>query len=235
MIHLKCSSSDVAKFCLLSGDPGRAELMAKKFFSNAKVINKHRGLLAYTGRYKNIPVSVFTTGMGCPSASIVVEEMSRLGVKYIIRVGTCGGVQKKINPGDYIIPEKAIPLIGLLNVYGIKNKPQTPDNDIFNKLVKSAESLVDYSQQIHKGTICTSDAFYKEVEQARKWEHRGVLAFEMECAGIFALAKLRKIKAGAILTATGNILYGIQVMETTEIKKAIDRMCLIALEVIIKL
>ena len=248
MIHLKCKSSEVAKFCLLPGDPCRAELIAKKYLSNYRVINKHRGLFAYTGKWKNIPVSVFTTGMGCPSAGIVVEEIAKLGVKYIIRVGTCGGVQKKINPGDYIIPDKAIPLIGLLKVYGIKYTPQFPDSDIFNILIKSVENFVNRDttqprwvpvfstkkegQSLWTGTICTSDAFYKEVEQARKWESKGVLAFEMECAGIFALAKLRRIKAGTILTATGNILYGRQVMETPAIKKAIDRMILIALEAI---
>lgn len=232
MIHLKCKSSDVAKWCLLPGDPARAEFIAKKFLSKVKIINKHRGLLAYTGKWRNIPVSVFTTGMGCPSAAIVVEEIIKLGAKYIIRIGTCGGVQKKIQPGDYIIPEKAIPLVGLLNVYGIKNKPQTPHPDIFSKLMGTVPIFRRKMGLSHfwVGTICTSDAFYKEIEQARKFENKGVLAFEMECAGIFALANLRKVKAGAILTATGNILYGTQVMETREIKKAIEKMILIALE-----
>lgn len=242
MIHLKCKQTDVAKWCLLPGDPARAEFIAKKFLSKVKIINKHRGLLAYTGKWRNIPVSVFTTGMGCPSAAIVVEEIIKLGAKYIIRIGTCGGVQKKIQPGDYIIPEKAIPLVGLLNIYGIKNEPQKPNSNIFNRLVKIAagfrhrEVVAGFSlrssgtQRSWVGTICTSDAFYKEIEQARKFENKGVLAFEMECAGIFALANLRKIKAGAILTVTGNILYGTQVMETREIKKAIEKMILIALE-----
>jgi purine-nucleoside phosphorylase len=205
-------------------------MIARKYLSNAKVISKHRGLLAYTGKWRNIPVSVFTTGMGCPSAGIVVEEIIRLGVKQMIRIGTCGGVQKEILPGDYVIPDKAIPLVGLLDVYNIKKTAQTPDNRIFKKIVETS-----VKNKYHIGTICTSDAFYKEVEQARKWKSKGVLAFEMECAGIFALAKLRKVKAGCILTATGNIIYGKQVMETPSIKKSIENMVLIALETIKKI
>lgn len=227
MIHLKCRQTDIAKFCLLPGDPARAELIVKKYLSKSKIINKHRGLVSYTGKWNNIPVSIVTTGMGCPSAAIVVEELAKLGVKYIIRIGTCGGVQKNIIAGDLIIPDKAIPLIGLLKIYGIKYTPQFPDSDIFNILIKSASSLVNVKYWI--GSVATSDAFYKEIEQAKEWKSKGVLGFEMECAGIFALANLKKIKAACILTATGNILYGKQVMETKKIKEAIEKMILIAL------
>lgn len=231
-IHLKIKPEDLSPFVLLSGDPGRTEMVAKEFLTSAKMINNFRGLLSYTGKFKGLRLSVVTTGMGCPSAAIVVEELINLGAKILLRIGTCGGVQKKVNPGDLIIPNSAVPLVGLLKNYRLETKITKPNNAITKKLVeKTSETGISY----WVGPICTSDAFYQEKKEAKEWESKGILAIEMECAGIFALAKLHKIKAGAILTATGNILYGRQVMETKTIKKSIATMIKIALETFLSL
>ncbi|HCJ67326.1 MAG TPA: hypothetical protein DHV62_08410 [Elusimicrobia bacterium] len=229
-IHLKIKPQNLSPTVLLSGDPGRTKMVAEKFLTATKMINDFRGLLAYTGKYENVPVSVVTTGMGCPSAAIVIEELVNLGAKILIRIGTCGAVQKRIKPADLIIPNSAVPLVGLLKNYHLLTKITKPNNSITRKLTeKTIESGIIY----WVGPICTSDAFYQEKKEAKEWEDKDILAMEMECAGLFALAKLRKVKAGAILTATGNILYGQQVMETKEIKKSISIMCKIALETII--
>lgn len=229
-IHLKIKLKDLSPTVLLSGDPGRTKMVAEKFLTSAKIINDFRGLLAYTGKFRGLPLSVVTTGMGCPSAAIVVEELATLGARILIRIGTCGAVQKKINPGNLIIPNSAIPLVGLLKSYRLSQRKTKPDLEVMKKLVeKTSETGISY----WVGSICTSDAFYQEKREAKEWESKGILALEMECAGLFALAKLRKVKAGAILTVTGNILYGQQVMETKEIEKSINIMCKIALETIL--
>jgi len=228
-IHLKIKPQDLSPAVLLSGDPGRTKMVAQKFLTSTKIINYFRGLLAYSGKFKNVPVSVVTTGMGCPSAAIVIEELVMLGAKTLIRIGTCGGVQKKINPGDLIIPDSAIPLVGLLKSYQLNLRKTQPNSALMKNLVEKAR---EFPVKTWTGAICTSDAFYQEKKEAKEWEPKGILAMEMECAGLFALAKLRKVKTGAILTATGNILYGRQIMETKEIEKSIKTMCEIALETI---
>jgi len=231
-IHLKIKPKDLSTVVLLSGDPDRTKIVAEKFLTSVKIINDFRGLLAYTGKFKNVPVSVVTTGIGCPSAVIVLEELVSLGAKILIRIGTCGGVQKKIKPGDLIIPDSAIPLVGLLKSYQLNLRRTPPEIALMKNLIEKAK---DFPPRTWVGPICTSDAFYQEKKEAKEWKSKGILAMEMECAGLFALAKLRKVKAGAILTATDNILYGRQVMESKEIKKAINTMCKIALETILSL
>src|ERR687897_2929324 len=90
-IHVRAEPGDFAESVLLPGDPLRAKYIAENFFEDAKLVTEERGMLGYTGTYKGEPVSVQATGMGCPSASIVAEEVIQLGAKNLLRVGTCGG------------------------------------------------------------------------------------------------------------------------------------------------
>ena len=230
--HLKCQPTDIAPYALLPGDPGRAKMVAEKYLKSARLVNDFRGLLSYTGEYNGIPVSVITTGMGCPSACIILEEMKMLGVKTVIRIGTCGAVQKDISPGKIIIPNGAVPLCGILKTYDLSPLPPVPNYTVLRAIVDSAYAL---KKEYSVGIIATSDAFYREITQAREWEDKGVLAFEMECAGLFSLGLVRGIRVGAVLAATGNILYGEQVMETEEIAVAIENEILIALNAVKRL
>ena len=230
--HLKCQPGDIAQYALLPGDPGRTRMIAEKYLKDARLINDFRGLVAYTGKYDDIPVSVVTTGMGCPSAGIVLEEMKMLGVETVIRIGTCGAIQKTIPPGRIIIPSGAVPLCGILRAYDLELLPPVPDYTVLRAIVDAAQAL---KKACSVGIIATSDAFYREIPQAREWENKSVLAFEMECAGLFALGLVRGIKVGAILAATGNILYGEQVMETEEIALAIEDEIQIALDAVKRL
>lgn len=239
-IHLKINPAELSKFVILPGDPFRAKHIAKNFLTQTKVINEYRGLLSYTGKYKSITVSIVTTGMGCPSCAIVVEELAMLGAKVLIRTGTCGGIQKSVKPGDLIIPDSVIPMVGLLSNYGIDKLPCVPNYYVLQHLVDIIKKVTNKStptnkNRYHIGLVCTSDAFYQEKLQAKVWETKGVLCVEMECAGLFALARLRKLYAGAILTCTGNILYGKQVMDTKQIRNSIDKMIEIALETFLSL
>ena len=102
-IHVRANPGDYAEACLLPGDPLRAKYIAETFFSDVVQRNGERGMLGYSGTFNGKPVSVQSSGMGCPSAAIVIEELVQLGVKKIMRVGTCGGLQPDLTIGDLII------------------------------------------------------------------------------------------------------------------------------------
>ena len=102
-IHLRAEPGDYAEACLLPGDPLRAKYIAETFFSEPRQVNGERGMLGFTGTFEGRPVSVQASGMGCPSAAIVIEELAMLGVKRIVRVGTCGGLQPDMRLGDLIV------------------------------------------------------------------------------------------------------------------------------------
>src|SRR5437588_11335896 len=108
-IHVRAEPGDYAEACLLPGDPPRARYSAETYLDDAVQRNAERGMLGYTGEIEGRPVSVQATGMGCPSAAIVIEELVKLGVKRMLRVGTCGGLQPDLALGDLIVALSAIP------------------------------------------------------------------------------------------------------------------------------
>src|ERR671923_1542336 len=107
-IHIRAEPGEYAEACLLPGDPLRAKYIAETYLDNAVQRNAERGLLGYTGEFEGRPVSVQATGMGCPSAAIVMEELIQLGVKRFLRVGTCGGLQSDLRLGDLIVAVSAV-------------------------------------------------------------------------------------------------------------------------------
>lgn len=231
LYHLKIKPGDMSKLVLLPGDPQRSAYIADKFLNGSRLINDYRGLNSYTGFYHNKKVSIVTSGMGSPSAGIVVEELSRLGVKVIMRIGTCGGVNKRVKAGDIVIPTGAGSMIGFKNIYGIGEIPSVPDFFILENLVKytSGRGALQRSPAFHIGPIMTSDAFFSEKKDAKLFESKGILAMEMECAALFALGHALGIKTGAMLLATGNINYGEQVIDTPQVRASLDAAILIAL------
>ena len=141
-IHVRAHPGDVAERVLLPGDPGRAEWIAKTFLQNPRRYNDHRGLWGYTGLYKGVPVSVQTTGMGTPSAAIVVEELVRLGARVLVRVGTAGAASSDLAPGELIVAQGAVPLDGTTRQY-LEGRPYAPvpDPEVFRALWRRAEAL----------------------------------------------------------------------------------------------
>ena len=111
-IHIRAEPGEYAEACLLPGDPLRAKYIAETYFEDVQQRNSERGLLGYTGTYNGKPVSVQGTGMGCPGATIVFEELIQLGVKKLLRVGTCGGLQPDLALGDLIVAISAVPADG---------------------------------------------------------------------------------------------------------------------------
>ncbi len=234
LYHLKIAPKALARLVILPGDPHRAASIAKTFLKHAQLINDYRGLDAYTGSYNGTRVSVVTSGMGAPSAAIVIEELARLGAGTIIRAGTCGGIAKKVRPADIVIPTGAGSMIGFKRAYGIGELPSVPDFRVLQHIVTAAE-IVPHTQlahapAVHIGPIMTSDAFFAEKKDARSLERTGVLAMEMECAALFALGLVLGVRTGAVLLATGNINSTEQVMDSPPIRSSLDRMIRIALD-----
>lgn len=202
MYHIRCEKGDIAPRVLTCGDPGRVEKISR-LMEGARLMNSHRGLLVYTGTYKDRRVTVATTGIGAPSAAIVNEELAMLGARAMIRVGTTGGIGSRVGLGDIVVPTEAIPLDGATKAYMKEGGKPLADPGIVEALVRE---LGERGAKCHVGRICTSDTFYLEEEkEAKRWAAQGALSFEMECSVTFAIGSLRGYRAGAVLVVTGRI------------------------------
>jgi DeoD family purine-nucleoside phosphorylase len=228
-IHVRAEPGDYAEACLLPGDPIRAKYIAETYFDNPVQRNAERGLLGYTGEYEGRPVSVQATGMGCPTAAIVMEELIQLGVKRFLRVGTCGGLQPDLALGDLIVALTAVAADGTA-VHLVGGEPHSPtaDWELIHGAVHAAKEL---GQPMRVGPIVSSDVFYNpDGGQYDRWSSRGVLAVEMEAAVIFTLGALRKVQAGCLLTVSDIVVEGeFTRISDEDLKAAVDRMTRVAL------
>lgn len=231
-IHVRANPGDYAEACLLPGDPLRAQYIAETFMEDVVQRNGERGMLGYSGTFNGKPVSVQSSGMGCPSAAIVIEELVQLGVKKIMRVGTCGGLQPDLKIGDLIIAISAVPADSTASHY-VGNEPHAPTADfgLVHELVHQAKHL---GKPVRVGPVVSSDIFYQpDPNQAQRWSDRGVLAVEMEAAILFTLGALRKIQAAATLIVSDVIVEGEFVRISDEdMKKAVDEMTELALHTV---
>ena len=226
-IHIRAEAADLAPIVLLPGDPGRTKRVAERL-EDARCYNEFRGLIGYTGVYKGHSISVQTTGMGAPSAAIVVEELSMLGVKTIIRIGTCGGAGPDVRPGDLVIATAACPLDGTTRQYlgGDSYAPAASFRVVRALVDAAAEANVRH----HAGLIATEDALYAVTPGwAETWSARGVLAQEMEASAVFTVAAWRGLEAGCIPTAA-NTEGQNERLPDDALLPAIDRMIDVALQ-----
>ena len=227
--HVRAQAEDYADACLLPGDPLRARYIAERYLDGAEERNTERGLLGYTGTFEGRPVSVQATGMGCPSAAIVVEELVQLGVKRLMRVGTCGGLQPDLELGDLIVAVTAVPADGTARHY-VGGEPHCPtaDWELVHGAVHAAREI---DQPLRVGAIASSDTFYDpDRERHKRWSERGVLAVEMEAAVLFTLGALRGVQAGCLLTVS-DVVIGEQFTRISDedLQAAVDRMTRVAL------
>ena len=203
--HIMCGVGDVAKYVLVSGDPKRVEKIAASFDESSKVAD-YRGFITYTGSVDGIGISASSTGIGCPSAAIVVEELARVGAEVFIRVGTAGALQPEIEVGDIVVATAAVRADGASKCIVPLEFPAVADFDVTTALVEAARKL---KQRVHFGPVLSSDLFYGDMESLRLWSKYNVLSVEMESSVIFTIANLKKLKAGAILAVDGNPVLGI--------------------------
>lgn len=234
-----CGVHDVAKYVFLPGDPKRSEKIAS-FFDECRKVAEFRGYVTYSGRIDNIPVSVTSTGMGCPSAAIAVEELANIGAEVFIRVGTTGALQRHINIGDIIVVTAAVRADGTTKAYVPIEYPAVADVNVVLALIETANKL---GIKPHVGIVWTSDAFYSEKRECMNlWSKARILSVEMECSAIFTIASLRGLRSGAILAVDGNLLKGLKkgAFEPCEktgeqderVQKAIDQEIKIAIEAV---
>ena len=240
--HTKLKKGDTARYVLLPGDPKRVGYIAK-FLDDAVLKADNSEYVTATGKYKGVGVSVTSTGIGGPSASIAMEELINIGADTFIRVGTAGGLSLKVKPNDLAIAQAAIKDEGTTREYIPFEYPAIADTDVMFALRDAAKKI---NANYHIGVVHSKDCFYGELEPENsffreKFENNlkyytlcGAIASEMECAALFACASLRKVRAGGIMHIVENTM--IERMGThLEYSDNIENMILTALEAIVLL
>ena len=208
--HIGLKKGDIAEAVLLPGDPGRCDVIAGHF-SAPLFKGSFREFKTFTGSYEGIPVSCTSTGIGCPSSSIAMEELINIGGRVFVRVGTCGAMQKHVKPGDIVIAEGAIRGDGTSLEY---IRPEYPAVADFSLTMALKNACRDEGVRYYAGIIRSHDAFYAEspfvkgdfMSKIKPWVEAGTLAVENESSLMFVLGRLRKVKVATILLVMGNLL-----------------------------
>jgi uridine phosphorylase len=232
--HILVEEGAVNGTVLLPGDPGRVDIISEHL-DNVEQLSDNREYRLVNGTYDGTPLTVCSTGVGCPSAAVAVEELANVGAERLVRVGTAGGLQSDVRTGDVVVSTAAAKFDGTTKRYEGVEYPAVASLGVVNALVDAAESE---DENVHLGPVVTDDAFYAEDEIAFDWEDAGMLAVEMEAAAIFTLARRRGIEAGAILAVDGNLVAGEQKGETEddelpeEAKEGVEREVRVALEAV---
>ena len=202
--HLRTRIGAYGEHALLVGDPARAELIATELLEGAELVTDARGLNGYAGRFNGLTVGVQTTGMGGPSAAIVIEELIQLGVRRIVRLGTCGSLSPALAPGDFFCAAAAIPADGTSQTY-VGGEPHAPlaDFEIVHAAVHDAKKA---GVRMRVGLVATTDAFYDPgAGRATNWAARGALAVDMETAPLLTIAPLRGVSAASFLICSNRV------------------------------
>ena len=205
--HLLIESGDVEDTALIPGDPGRVDRIASQC-DDVERVAENREYKLVNATYDGVPLTICSTGIGCPSAAIAVEELATVGVDTLIRVGTTGALQRGIEIGDMVVATGAAKEEGTSKRYESPVVPAVPAYDVLSALVDGAERN---GEDVHVGPIVSDDAFYNETDAyVDAWEDAGLLAVEMEAAAVFSIARRKGLAAGAICTVDGNLVAGTQ-------------------------
>jgi 5'-methylthioadenosine phosphorylase/purine-nucleoside phosphorylase len=230
-IHLRAEPGDYAPAVLCPGDPRRAAYIAETFLADARCVNEERGMLGFTGTFDGRPLSAQSTGMGCPSAAIAFEELIQLGVRRLIRVGTCGGLQPGMQMADTVVGLAATPEDRTVFTY-TNGEPHAPAATW--SLVEDAVRLArERGARVHVGPIVSSAVFYDpDPGRFRRWRDRGHLGVEMEAAILYTIAAIRGVEALTILTVS-DVIEGEESTRISdeELKRGVDDMTALACRV----
>lgn len=210
--HLQIKKGQVGRYVILPGDPKRCAKIAEHF-EDAKLVADSREFVTYTGYLEGEKVSVTSTGIGGPSASIAMEELVRCGADTFIRVGTCGGIDVEVKGGDIVIATGAIRMEGTSREYAPIEFPAVADLDVTNALVAAGREL---GYTCHPGIVQCKDVFYGQHEPERMpvgyellnkweaWKRLGCKASEMESAALFIVASHLRVRCGSDFLVVGN-------------------------------
>lgn len=210
--HIHCVQGDVGRYCLLPGDPGRCEAIASHF-DNPVHVGMNREYNIYTGTLLGEKVTVCSTGIGGPSASIAMEELHNIGADTFLRVGTCGGIAMDVLPGDVVVATGAIRFEHTSLEYAPIEFPAVADFGITAALKEAGETL---GYRIHTGVVQCKDAFYGQhapekspvyyelLQKWDSWKRLGVKASEMESAALFVVAAALGVRCGSCFHVVWN-------------------------------
>ncbi len=210
--HIQVAPGEVGKYVILPGDPKRCAKIAK-YFEDPVLVADNREFVTYTGTLDGVKVSVTSTGIGGPSASIAMEELYRCGADTFLRVGTCGGMQTEVKSGDVVIATGAIRMEGTSREYAPIEYPAVADLAVTNALVAGAK---EKGFAFHTGVVQCKDAFYGQHEPEKMpagyelinkweaWKMMGCLASEMESAALFIAAGKLRARAGSCFLVVAN-------------------------------
>lgn len=204
--HIQPNGAPIAESILLPGDPLRARFIADTYLDDVVQFNSVRNMLGFTGTYRGTPVSVMGTGMGVPSISIYSYELIHtFGVKKLIRVGSCGAMQKDVDLYDVVIAQGASTDSNYLSQFGTPGT-YAPIGS-FALLEKAVAAARAHGQTFHVGNILSSDIFYNaDAGAIGRWAKMGILAVEMESAGLYANAAAAGVEALGIFTVSDNLV-----------------------------
>ncbi len=212
--HLGLGKGDVGDIALMPGDPGRVPRIAE-FFDRSKELNAHREYCSYAGYVGKKRIIAISTGIGAPSTAIAIEELARLGVKTMIRIGTCGSITKDAGVGSLIVADSAVRLDGTTPHYIMKEYPAAGTPEITIALKESAIAL---KKDVTVGTTASSDSFYvgqgrsgfngyapsNSLTLIKTLQDAKVKCFEMEASTLFTLGRIYDIRTGAIFAVIAN-------------------------------
>ena len=207
-IHIGAQPGDIAETVLLPGDPYRAKWAAEKFLDAPKLINEVRGMLGFTGTYQGNRVTIQGTGMGMASLSIYVNELIRdFGAKTLIRIGSCGAMQDRVELRDVIIAMSATTIATPSRTI-MRELNFAPTAD-FALLRAAADAAAKLDLGVHVGGIYSSDTFYDERPDLNtEMTRHGILGVEMEAAELYTLAARHGVRALAVLTVSDHLISG---------------------------
>ena len=210
--HIDCRREDVGRYVILAGDPKRIPVIAS-FLEDARQVADKREFITYTGFLNGEKVSVASTGIGGPSASICVTELANCGADTFIRIGTSGGMQPDIIGGDIAIASGAIRMEGTTREIAPIEFPAVPDFDVLTAIVAAAKAE---NASYHVGVVQSKDTFYGQhlpenmavgyelINKWNAWVKLGCIASEMESAALFITAANLHVRAGALFLVMAN-------------------------------
>ncbi len=212
--HIGVAPGEVSSVALMPGDPFRVPLVAEYLEGAVEVAHKreHRTMV---GTYKGRQITVTSTGMGCPSTAIAVEELARVGVTSFIRVGSTGALQPGLEPGDLVVSQGSFRNDGTTDMYAPKGYPAIADPELALALERAARVHAPrHGLAVHAGLNVTDDAFYAETpEWTRQMSSLGLLNVEMESSAMYVVARLRGLRAGMICAVSSNLVTGTSVYD----------------------
>ena len=210
--HIQVGEGEVGRYVILPGDPKRCAKIAA-YFDDAKLVADSREYVTYTGYLDGVKVSVTSTGIGGPSASIAMEELVKCGADTFIRVGTCGGMQLDVKSADVVVASGAVRMEGTSREYAPIEYPAVPHVDVMNAMIRAAKNL---KFRCHAGVVQSKDSFFGQhepevmpvsYELENKWQawlRMGCLASEMESAALFIAGSFLRVRVGACFLVLAN-------------------------------